>query len=645
MSVRLCYYGSPNPLSPRLELRAGPLTALYEAGDLRYVRIGDHEICRRWYAAVRDHNWDTVPGIISDEVINGSEDGFQARYTSTHRRGDIHFVWTAIITGDAEGTITFTFDGQAKSTFQRNRIGFCVLHPARESAGARCRLSNGDGTTKDAEFPEFIAPWNPFRDLTALSHEVAPGMWAEWRFAGDWFETEDQRNWIDASFKTFCTPLSRPFPVELEAGAPVRQTVTLRFSRSGSRATNEQAAAPTLALRPEMKGPTLPTIGLGMATHGQPLSPSEIERLRLLRPAHLRAEIDFWKGGVADAFSAAAQQASEIGCGLELAVTVTDAYKAEAHEFGALLARNRVPITRVLLFHHRHWSTPAEVVAPVTAALAAFGLKAPVFVGTTANFAELNRDRPPVDWPEGACYSVQPQEHAFDNSSIVESCAAIADTVRSARRFCGDRPLAVTPITLRKRVNPYATGPAPPVPPGEPPPNVDPRQMSLFGAGWTLAALKYLAESGATSTTFYETTGWLGVIEQDGGCPLPEQFPSRPGMAFPLFHVLADATEFAGGQAVPVVSSAPLSFDGLTVRRGGTTRVMLANLTEMKQVVTLTGLHQAQAAVRMLDETTFERATAGPFAFRAEAGEPVLIRDGKLTVELHPYAYVRIDCD
>ena len=34
-------------------------------------------------------------------------------------------------------------------------------------------------------------------------------MEAELAFEGDIFEMEDQRNWTDASFKTYCTPLAR----------------------------------------------------------------------------------------------------------------------------------------------------------------------------------------------------------------------------------------------------------------------------------------------------------------------------------------------------------------------------------------------------------------------------------------------------
>ena len=36
---------------------------------------------------------------------------------------------------------------------------------------------------------------------------------------------------------------------------------------------------------------------------------------------------------------------------------------------------------------------------------------------------------------------------------------------------------------------------------------VDPRQMSLFGAGWTVGTLKALAKPGVHSITYFETTG------------------------------------------------------------------------------------------------------------------------------------------
>jgi len=97
---------------------------------------------------------------------------------------------------------------------------------------------------------------------------------------------------------------------------------------------------------------------------------------------------------------------------------------------------------------------------------------------------------------------------------------------------------------------------------------VDPRQMSLFGAGWTAGSVKYLCESGAASLTYYETSGWRGVIELESGAPLPERFRSLPGGVFPLYHVLADVGEFAGGEVIPSESSEPLRVEGLVLQPG-----------------------------------------------------------------------------
>jgi hypothetical protein len=205
-------------------------------------------------------------------------------------------------------------------------------------------------------------------------------------------------------------------------------------------------------------------------------------------------------------------------------------------------------------------------------------------------------------------------------------------------------PIAITPVTLRKRVNPYATGPTPPTPPGELPPMVDPRQMSLFGAGWTLASLKYLAEGGAASVTYLETTGWRGVMETDTGCPLPDRFPWQPGMVYPLFHVLADVAELPGAEWLAVGAGLPLRCDGLALRSGRVCRVMLANLAGETTTVVLAGLGRL-ARVRVLDESTFARATQDPETFRTNPGENRGTIDGRLELALQPYAYARIDTE
>ncbi|MGZ8758359.1 MAG: hypothetical protein ACXWXC_10495, partial [Aeromicrobium sp.] len=54
-------------------------------------------------------------------------------------------------------------------------------------------------------------------------------------FTGDELEIEDQRNWADASFKIYSTPLARGFPHRLEAGERLRQSVTVAIQVAGSR--------------------------------------------------------------------------------------------------------------------------------------------------------------------------------------------------------------------------------------------------------------------------------------------------------------------------------------------------------------------------------------------------------------------------
>ena len=191
----------------------------------------------------------------------------------------------ATIEGESDGTIRFAMDGGARSTFLRNRIGFCVLHPIRECAGARCPPSTHGRRHEagDGEFPRLIAPATRSSSCIGLSHEVTPGTYGpSCEFEGDLFETEDQRNWIDASFKTFCTPLRLPFPVEIEAGDAVR-TGRHADARRG-RAVGPRPRIRRADRASEFVADTavpLPEIGLGAGrSDGRPPDASQIDLLR-----------------------------------------------------------------------------------------------------------------------------------------------------------------------------------------------------------------------------------------------------------------------------------------------------------------------------------------------------------------------------
>ncbi len=78
-------------LLPVRKMKAGNLSCLYEAGNLRYIKCGDTEIIRMIYGAVRDENWETIPAIISGEKIEERENGFSIKYSAVYRAGNIHY--------------------------------------------------------------------------------------------------------------------------------------------------------------------------------------------------------------------------------------------------------------------------------------------------------------------------------------------------------------------------------------------------------------------------------------------------------------------------------------------------------------------------------------------------------------------------
>src|SRR6187431_2131391 len=92
--------GADEPASPMRTLRAGPVTALLDGCDLRYVRIGRTELARRIYAAVRDPSWNTIAGAISDLTVEARDDSFDVRFQVRHESDEIGFSWNGSIVGD-----------------------------------------------------------------------------------------------------------------------------------------------------------------------------------------------------------------------------------------------------------------------------------------------------------------------------------------------------------------------------------------------------------------------------------------------------------------------------------------------------------------------------------------------------------------
>jgi len=644
-----------------VRLTAGGLSCMFAAGEVRDVRWHGMEIVQRLYVAVRDPDWGTVPLVLDDVQIVRDRESFRVTFTATHHADTpepIAFQWRGSFVGTASGILTATMDGAAEVTFRRNRIGWCVLHPPEACAGQPCTVTHPDGTTTDAPFPALIAPHQPFVDIRQMAYTTRNGAHATLRFDGDVFETEDQRNWTDDSYKTYSTPLTLPMPVTLAAGDTVRQSVTVTVTgageASGALPVASRDASVTITVHAEAVGP-LPEIGLGI-TAGAPPTAAEAERLRALHLGHLRLDLHFSPNEdegdrqqrIHDTWNAGAAYASALNVPLLVALFLP-AGEAAGTALAALVKAHRAtpaPVVAWLIFNANGSTTPAPLAVLARAVLGAAFPGVPIGGGTDSNFTELNRTRPPVQSLDFVSWSINPQVHAEDNLSIVETLAGQVATAESARAFAADLPLTVSPVTLRQRSNPHATAPTAPLSPGTPPPQMDTRQLSLLGAGWTAISVKQLAESGIVRATYYETLGACGVMERDAGSPYPDAFPSLPGGVFPLYHVLADIGEVSGGMVLPTTSDTPRHVHTLAIRHADGVRLLVTNLHDADEHVTIHLPKRVHAAtLRLLDTTIARDAMRDPHHWRTQPPSPLsLTPDGTtVTVPLPPYAVACID--
>lgn len=642
--------GTVEPPAAMRTLRAGPVTVLLDGIDLRYIRIGGNELVRRVYAAVRDVDWDTVPGSVSGLRVDEAGDGFRVEFDVRHARGEIDFSWHGTIAGDAQGRIEVVFDGHANGPLPYNRIGLCVHHPWRETKGAAYRTRTPDGA-QEGRFPDLIGAQRiedgayhalfPAYDRLEIVLEAGGRLLLE--FEGDLWETEDHRNWTDANFKTYSTPLGLGRPAPLESGQQLRQRLVVTPLDVPEAAAESGPARLSVG---EPTGTRVPPVGLGFDRDDHVPDDTEAATLAALAPRHLRVEVRLDREGWRETLAAGQAAARAIGCALEISLHLLDEHGPELHALAGALGEGP-RIERVLVINaDSRTATPAEttrseLVALARAALGGAAAGAGFVGGTEVYFTELNRTRPELSAWGGVCYSISPQIHAFTDTDVMENLDAQAETVRSARAIAGEKPVVVSPITLRRRVNFHAAGDPPPTPAGELPDAVDVRQSSLFGAAWTAGSLKYVAESGAASVTYYESTGWLGVVERTAGSEFPERFRSAAGEVFPLYHPLADASEWCGAEVLACDSSDPLVAVALAVRIDGDVRLLVANVTPVEQGVAIGGVDGSFAA-RRLGETTAAEAAADPGPFRVPT-ETLAAADGELALTLDPYEVVRLD--
>jgi D-apionolactonase len=616
-------YGTAEPPPEERLLRAGPLTAIFTGGNLRSIKVRGVEVVRGLYFLIRDSRWGTVVPELTDVRVEESAGRFAASFKARGRSDGGDLDWEGTIEGSAAGGLTFRCRGTPRADFTTCRTGFIVLHPLEGVAGCPAWVGHSDGRVEATRFPDEIDPLQSFLDVRAITHEPLPGVKATVRMEGDapW-ETEDHRNWLDASFKTYFRPLALPWPYVVPAGTPIDQTITLTFEPSLAGMEPAPEGGPVTVAVGDRSGAAMPEVGLAVRPQDLDACEAALPHLGGLDVQYLAFRVASDTPDLPGVMRRYAALAAALDAEPWLEIVVAGADRAAAAVGLDLVAvaadaAGLVPGAVAVTTATDLKSYPPSVDRPPSlplrelyeAAREAFpGL--PLGGGMFSFFTELNRRRPPgglLDFVQHATASIV---HAADDRSVMETLESLPHVFRSARAFLGDgTPYVVGPAQIGMAFNPYGASTAPN------PERVrrtmvtdDPRAGALFGAAWAAGYLARAAAGGLHGVTIAAPGGPFGVAGPDG---------PRPAL-----HVIRAFAAGAGAPILACASSDPQRVLACACARGARRALWLANLTSETQEVALAGLRPSRTL--LLDGS----------------GEPREVPDGPASLPPYAVAFV-----
>jgi len=632
-------FGTEQPVTPLRILKAGALTAELDAGNLRHISYGGAEVIRAVSFIIRDHNWGTYNPVIEGLKIEEKPDRFTVTYTALARDERQSFRYVARIEGTADGQLDFVADGQAETDFLTNRTGFVVLHPCGV-AGRPVTIEHADGSLEQGRFPEQIDPVQPMLNLRELTHEATPGLRVSCRMEGDVYEMEDQRNWTDASYKTYVRPLALPWPYTLAKGEALTQAVRLTLKGPAPR-THGRDSDLTLAVGAKLG--TIPPLGLGLHPNDVAATRGRAETLRLVGASHLIGYYDPREGHNRSTLRAIVEAAEALGAQpwLEAVIVSVEDFRDEIASLGREVAALGSPFPVVLVspasdlkctLPGSPWPPappPRDFFAAARAAFPGVRLGGGMF----SYFTELNRKRPPADLLDLMSFTTTATLHAGDDHSITEGLESLPAMTLTAANIAAGKPWVVGPSAIGMRMNPY--GEAPLANPG----NIrqamnfnDPRHRGLLGAAWALGFFARFAAGGAAAIALGAATGAFGLLHSAQAWPQP-WFDENGGL-YPVFHVVRGLAHLRAAAMHELTGSAPSRLQAIAAQRENGLEIWLANLVGTE---TICNLDNSIRNLAILDEGSFVAAAGDPDAITA-LSRP---HSGK-RIALAPYAVARV---
>jgi D-apionolactonase len=634
------YFGTDQNLPAIRRLTAGRLTAELVEGNLRTVSYDGLKALRAISYVVRDKDWGTYAPIIDELVIDEGGNEFTVTYRAACRGSEGQgLIYRAAIHGTEAG-ITFDVTAEPETDFLTNRCGFCILHPIVNLAGTPVAVEHAGGQVEQSVLPDLIEPWQPFKDMRAISHQVCPGLTAHCRMEGGVWEMEDQRNWSDASYKTYVRPLALPWPYVLPRAAVDRQTVTLTIKDQRERrlAASSAPRQEVVDILLEPSGAAAPKIGLAIAPEEVDSALAQIERLREVGPQVLLCHFDPTAGHGLDAMKGFARIAASYSAEmtLECVVPLHEPHETELSHIAELVRTAGLPLSAVAVSPSvDRQSTPPgsawpecppleDVYASTRKAFPDIRLGGGMF----SYFTELNRKRPPVKELSFVTHCTCPIVHAADDLSVMQSLEALPFITRSARAFIGDKPYWIGPSTIGMRQNPYGSRTM------DNPNNErvamaswDPRQDGLFAAAWMIGYAARTVDAKLEVLTIGALTGPFGLLQEGPGA----------GRVRPVFHAASGLSLLAEKELIGCRSSRPADVIAVgAIGEQDRPTIWVANLTDRRQSARIAS-KRTRWQVSKLDERSVEAASYGLLdnTLRMEGG----------TLTLEPFAIARLKAD
>ncbi len=642
-------YGTDEPVQAMRTLTAGPLTCQFDHGALRFIKIYGKESIRNIAFVIRNKDWGTYLPTLSNVLVEQNEDSFIVAFDAVCIDEQQEIFCQSKIIGTADGVLSFTTDYTAVTDFITNRTGFVVLHPLTGVAGHPVTVTRPNGDTEQAEFPELVDPIQPIKNISALTHEVLPGISVCCDMTGDTFEMEDQRQWNDASYKTYVRPLSKPWPYTIAKSESHQQCIKLTVLESTGQAassTLSETSKPCVVTVSKIDNPAaMPSIGIGLEPQHLAGAKACQNLIRKLAPQQLVVWHELGKhNGEHLRQAAALSQDTDIKFELQAVIPDND-YTSEISELAdqcrdaglTLSAINVAPaIYLKSLMPGPSWPEVTDLADLYEEVRRQFP-DVEVGGGMLSFFTELNRHRPPTDQLDFISHASNTITHASDDVSVTENLEAIPYITKTCRAFANGKPYHVGPSSIAMRFNPYGSKTM------DNPDNkriamarMDPRQRGLVNSAWTTGYIAHMVRGGISCINLHAPTGEFGVFNYQEAWPRPG-FDDSSKQVFPVYHVLAGFSQAAGKPQLLTHSTMSREVEAVAYEDDGNWVVWIANLTCDLRSVQVSGLHNSGAKVATLSVNTFDQCTDDSEGFERATAEAFLPE-----LELGPYAVVRI---